>query len=178
MTTEAAKSKTPGDWPTLLKDNARTGGQGQHPARSPERSVWQFRTGSSVRSAPILEDGILYVTSVNGVLHAIDVVTGTSKWKFQAAGQVHSTPSLSANRILFGCDDGKVYALDRHAGSKLWESPTGAEGFGAAVVPTAMVPESERATFQGIVRADGSVATRNYIGIITSVNCSATTAKF
>src|ERR1039458_3515856 len=64
MTTEAAKSKTPGDWPTLLKDNARTGGQGQHPARSPERSVWQFRTGSSVRSAPILEDGILYVTSV------------------------------------------------------------------------------------------------------------------
>src|ERR1022692_865631 len=72
MTTEAAKSKTPGDWPTLLKDNARTGGQGQHPARSPERSVWQFRTGSSVRSAPILEDGILYVTSVNGVLHAID----------------------------------------------------------------------------------------------------------
>lgn len=50
--------------------------------------------------------------------------------------------------------------------------------FGADVVPTAMVPESERATFQGIVRADGSVATRNYIGIITSVNCSATTAKF
>ncbi len=50
--------------------------------------------------------------------------------------------------------------------------------FGADVVPTAIVPDSERATFQGIVRADGSVATRNYIGIITSVNCSATTAKF
>ena len=33
------------------------------------------------------------------------------------------------------------------------------------------------ATFQGIVRADGSVATRNYIGILTSVNCSATVAR-
>jgi len=35
----------------------------------------------------------------------------------------------------------------------------------------------ERATFQGIVRADGRVATRNYIGILTSVNCSATVAR-
>jgi altronate hydrolase len=33
------------------------------------------------------------------------------------------------------------------------------------------------ATFMGIVRADGRVATRNYIGILTSVNCSATVAK-
>jgi len=33
------------------------------------------------------------------------------------------------------------------------------------------------AQFQGIVRADGRVATRNYIGILTSVNCSATVAR-
>lgn len=32
-------------------------------------------------------------------------------------------------------------------------------------------------TFMGIVRADGRVATRNYIGILTSVNCSATVAR-
>jgi altronate hydrolase len=36
---------------------------------------------------------------------------------------------------------------------------------------------SPQATFQGIVRADGRVATRNYIGILTSVNCSATVAR-
>jgi len=36
---------------------------------------------------------------------------------------------------------------------------------------------SPPATFQGIVRSDGSVATRNYIGILTSVNCSATVAR-
>lgn len=32
-------------------------------------------------------------------------------------------------------------------------------------------------TFMGIVRSDGRVATRNYIGILTSVNCSATVAR-
>jgi len=37
--------------------------------------------------------------------------------------------------------------------------------------------EAEPASFQGIVRADGRVATRNYIGVLTSVNCSATAAR-
>ena len=36
---------------------------------------------------------------------------------------------------------------------------------------------SEPATFMGIRRPDGRVATRNYIGILTSVNCSATVAR-
>ncbi|EFF73153.1 UxaA family hydrolase [Achromobacter piechaudii] len=36
---------------------------------------------------------------------------------------------------------------------------------------------AQPATFEGIVRADGRIATRNYIGILTSVNCSATVAR-
>jgi len=39
------------------------------------------------------------------------------------------------------------------------------------------VAVAQPASFQGIVRADGRVATRNYIGILTSVNCSATVAR-
>jgi len=39
------------------------------------------------------------------------------------------------------------------------------------------VPDDLPRTFDGIVRADGRVATRNYIGVLTSVNCSATVAK-
>ena len=45
----------------------------------------------------------------------------------------------------------------------------------AAVVPE--VPADLPRTFDGIVRPDGSVATRNYIGVLTTVNCSATVAK-
>jgi altronate hydrolase len=46
---------------------------------------------------------------------------------------------------------------------------------GSAAQPTAYVDQP--AMFQGIVRADGRVATRNYIGVLTSVNCSATAAR-
>jgi altronate hydrolase len=46
---------------------------------------------------------------------------------------------------------------------------------GADARPTVYVPTP--ATFDGIVREDGRVATRNYIGVLTSVNCSATVAR-
>src|SRR5882757_1847574 len=40
-----------------------------------------------------------------------------------------------------------------------------------------LLAESERATFDGYLRSDGKVGTRNYLGVLTSVNCSATAAK-
>jgi altronate hydrolase len=46
--------------------------------------------------------------------------------------------------------------------------------FGADAKPTRFIDPA--ATFQGIVRADGRVATRNYLGILSTVNCSATVA--
>ena len=39
-------------------------------------------------------------------------------------------------------------------------------------------PRPQRATFEGFRRANGKVGTRNYIGILTSVNCSTTVAGF
>lgn len=46
--------------------------------------------------------------------------------------------------------------------------------WGADVKPQ---PPHKEATFMGIKRPDGRVATRNYIGILSSVNCSATAAR-
>lgn len=46
--------------------------------------------------------------------------------------------------------------------------------YGADVKPEAA---RKQASFMGIRREDGRVATRNYIGILSSVNCSATAAR-
>ncbi|MBT9457879.1 MAG: altronate dehydratase [Burkholderiaceae bacterium] len=45
------------------------------------------------------------------------------------------------------------------------------------VQPVAYLPEAQQATFMGIKRPGGRIATRNYIGIISSVNCSATVSR-
>ena len=46
--------------------------------------------------------------------------------------------------------------------------------YGKDYVPTDVLPPSEQATFEGYVRANGEVGTRNFIGILSTVNCSAT----
>lgn len=51
-----------------------------------------------------------------------------------------------------------------------------ASGSSAPAEPLAL-PGGLRRTFQGIRRADGSVATRNYVGVLTTVNCSASVAR-
>jgi altronate hydrolase len=50
--------------------------------------------------------------------------------------------------------------------------------FGQNIHPVEFVPEEERKTFQGYRRAGGTVGTRNYLAIISSVNCSASVSKY
>ncbi len=52
------------------------------------------------------------------------------------------------------------------------------QDYGFASQNEPLPPVSEARTFMGYRRADGKVGTRNYIGILTTVNCSGSVAKF
>ena len=47
-----------------------------------------------------------------------------------------------------------------------------------AVPTTHLVPEGDRRTFMGYRRPGGRVGTRNYLGVVSSVNCSSSVARF
>ena len=49
--------------------------------------------------------------------------------------------------------------------------------FCAGAIALPPIPPAERATFQGYLRDDGRVGTRNYIAVMSSVNCSATVCR-
>lgn len=49
--------------------------------------------------------------------------------------------------------------------------------FGENIQPVQFVPEAQRDTFMGYKRANGRVGTRNFVGIISTVNCSAHTVR-
>jgi len=49
--------------------------------------------------------------------------------------------------------------------------------FGEGARAENILPVEEQATFEGYKRANGKTGTRNYLGILTSVNCSATVAR-
>ena len=50
--------------------------------------------------------------------------------------------------------------------------------FAEAAKNDEVLPSELRATFDGYVRPNGKTGTRNYVGILTSLNCSASVAKF
>jgi len=50
--------------------------------------------------------------------------------------------------------------------------------YAQGAVAVQFVPNGARATFQGYRRANGKIGTRNYLAILTSVNCSASVANF
>lgn len=49
--------------------------------------------------------------------------------------------------------------------------------FGVDVQPVQVVPPDQRRTFHGYRRPDGRVGTRNYVALISTVNCSAHTTR-
>src|SRR3954463_7903344 len=91
-----------------------------------------------------------------------------------AAGQ----PVRRYNQII-GFASKPIAAGEHVHTHNLWMGPEGGAferdyAFGADVKAE---PTRREASFMGIRRADGRVATRNYIGILSSVNCSATAAR-
>ncbi len=62
-----------------------------------------------------------------------------------------------------------------HSHNLAYRRPDGEVEIGTDRRP--LTPPDAPASFDGFVRADGSVGTRNYIGVLTSVNCSATVAR-
>ena len=81
----------------------------------------------------------------------------------QIIGFAHGAIAPGDHIHTHNCDF-KAFARDYH--------------FAEDAKPWAPLPEAERATFRGYRRPDGRAGTRNYIGILTSVNCSASVARF
>ena len=50
--------------------------------------------------------------------------------------------------------------------------------YSTAVPQVEYVPEALRATFQGFKRPQGSAGTRNYLAVVSTVNCSATVSRY
>ena len=88
--------------------------------------VWSLDLETAVVSDPVLEDGTLYVGTVNGVLYAVDLESHSIKWKFTIEDEVSSiwgTPVLTSDAVFFGDESGKLYAVDKKDGSALWPAP-------------------------------------------------------
>lgn len=79
---------------------------------------------------------------------------------------------------LIGYASTEILAGDHvHTHNVEFRNIEGAYEYSTDLRPVMMVPDDQRDRFMGYRRENGSVGTRNYIAIVTSVNCSATAAR-
>jgi eukaryotic-like serine/threonine-protein kinase len=81
---------------------------------------WVFSTGGAVQSSPLVVNGVLYVSSSDRRVYALDASTGKKKWVFSTGGAVSSSPTVVDGVLYIGSDDHRVYALDTSTGKEKW----------------------------------------------------------
>ncbi|MBL69249.1 MAG: hypothetical protein CMO74_12525 [Verrucomicrobiales bacterium] len=139
------------DWPTYLRDAARSGISGEQLAfplkeawvhRSPHkpRPAWRGpakrdlynkhfglhnrQTFDHAYHAIANSDWVFYGSSADDQLYCLDAKTGRVRWTFFAEGPIRLAPTLHEGRLYFGSDDGHVYCVTT-AGKLVWKTRIG-----------------------------------------------------
>src|SRR4051794_18721152 len=123
-----------GDWPMYGRDPAGTRfsplDQINNDNVSRLRRAWVYHTGErgrSFESSPIIVNHVMYVTTQNQKIVALEPETGKELWKHDPKSNSRESRGVSywpgdkvtAPRILFGTGDGRLIALDAQTGKPL-----------------------------------------------------------
>lgn len=86
--------------------------------------VFAYPGASRARSQPSVHDGVVYVGSQSGAVHALDLASGCAYWTFKADAEVRSavSPDESGQRLFFGDIRGHLYALRAKDGPLVWRT--------------------------------------------------------
>jgi alcohol dehydrogenase (cytochrome c) len=94
------------------------------------RPVWGFSTGEARvhEAAPIVNNGVMFVSTPNNQVIAIDATSGNVLWRYRrprAAGALvpHDTSrgvALYGDRVFYAAGDAVVVALDVRTGREAW----------------------------------------------------------
>ena len=81
-----------------------------------------FCTGAKIWSTPVVSDGVVYLSSMDKKVYAIDAASGKSRWAqpFKADGAFASTPVVDGGTVYVGGLDNYMYALDASNGEMRW----------------------------------------------------------
>ena len=87
---------------------------------------WVAQVSSEVLAAPLSEDGIVVVRSIDGRVFGLDDDSGTRRWIYDHSVPLlslrgNSQPLIRAGIVYIGYDGGQVVALRLDDGSLIWE---------------------------------------------------------
>ena len=113
------------------------------------KSVFSFQTEvrESMETAPIVVDGVMYMTTSFNHVYALDAVTGKEFWHYKhkmgaittfCCGPNNRGVAVEGGKLFMGTLDAKMVALDAKTGKLLWETEIAdpEKGYSETMAPT------------------------------------------
>jgi PQQ-dependent dehydrogenase (methanol/ethanol family) len=109
--------------------------------------VFQTEVIESMQTAPIVVDGVMFLTTSHNHVYAIDAATGREFWHYKhrlgpvttfCCGPNNRGVAISGGRLFLATLDAKLVALDARTGRMLWESVIAdpEKGYSETMAPT------------------------------------------
>jgi alcohol dehydrogenase (cytochrome c) len=109
--------------------------------------VVQTEVMESMETAPIVVDGVMYLTTSYNHVYAVDAATGKEFWHYKhkmgpvttfCCGPNNRGVAISGGRLFMGTLDAKLVALDAKSGKVLWETQIAdpEKGYSETMAPT------------------------------------------
>ena len=115
------------------------------------RPAFLFQTAvlESMQTAPIVIDGVMFLTTSYNHVYAIDAATGKEFWHYKhkmgpvttfCCGPNNRGVAVLGGKLFMGTLDAKMVALDAKTGNKLWETELGDPelGYSETMAPVAV----------------------------------------
>jgi alcohol dehydrogenase (cytochrome c) len=109
--------------------------------------VFQTEVVESMETAPIVVDGVMYLTTSYNHVYAIDAVTGKQFWHYKhkmgpvttfCCGPNNRGVAISGGKVFMGTLDARLVALDAKTGNVLWNIQIAdpEKGYSETMAPT------------------------------------------
>lgn len=100
---------------------------------------WRFNAKRGIISSPLVVDDVVYVTSLDSTLYALDAKSGWGIWKFRMNKGSASTPTKHENRLFFGSADNNLYCVEERRAKEVWRYTAEDQVSGSPVVSEGQV---------------------------------------
>ena len=108
--------------------------------------IFQTAVNESMETAPIVKDGVMFLTTSFNHVYAIDATTGKEYWHYRhkmgpittfCCGPNNRGVAIEGNRLFMGTLDAKLVALDAKTGNVLWQTDIAdpEEGYSETMAP-------------------------------------------
>jgi serine/threonine protein kinase len=140
----SAPQRQPQNW-NSFRGSAARGGVTTDRLIAPLQQVWSFQAQGPIDGSPIIHNGILYVSSRDTWLYALDGKQQRELWRYQAGAPLRSTPTLHGDTLFFGDDEGTMHAVQSTGGAARWRVPLRGKIFASAAAGAGLIISATQA---------------------------------